>query len=293
MTMVEYWYEKGLEITVEGPEGRFSVKVEKPFARVGRHEASEVVLPDKGTPYRSLYLHATKAGIFYVRLRSSPSENGQGDQGWLAPGQLLNVGPCQIAVQLAGGQVEPDVPPPDFEGRETVPPYPVLTLVDHGKTIARCLLLRRFTVVGRDQHCTLRLADSQISTSHCVLYHEAGKLWAIDLLSTNGTFTVGERLTTALVAPGQTLTLGDHVELVYSSTSQTDGKLDELTRHVTSRMIQFNRQARRRRLLLTAAVGLLVLLAVTAAVAAAIFFLPESYLADLRKCIPFLGNRSR
>ena len=97
----EYWCEQGLEITVDGPEGRFCVKVEKPFARVGRHESSEVVLPNKRAPHRGLYLHATEAGIFYVRLASSSSKNDQGAQGWLAPGQILNVGPYQITVQLA------------------------------------------------------------------------------------------------------------------------------------------------------------------------------------------------
>ena len=141
-------------------------------------------------------------------------------------------------------------------------------VVDHGKTVAHCPLRRRFSVVGRDQHCTLRLADSQISTSHCVLYREEDKLWAIDLLSTNGTSIAGQPLETALVAPGQSLTLGDHVELIYLSTPQMDDNLDELTLHVTGRMIQFDRRTRRRRRLLMAAVGLLVLLAIAAAVAA-------------------------
>jgi len=277
----EYWCKQGLEITVEGPEGRFCVKVEKPFARIGRHGSSEVVLPDKRVPLRGLYLHATEAGIFYVRLASSPSKNDKGVQGWLAPGQILNVGLYQITVQLAGGQAEPDAPLPDFEGRDSVPPYPVLMILDHGKTVAHCPLRRRLSVVGRDQYSTFRLADSQISTSHCVLYREDDKLWAIDLLSSNGTSIAGQSLETAVVVPGQSLALGDHVELVCLSTPQTDDNLDELTLHVTSRMIQFDRRRRRRRWLLIAAIGLLVLLAVGAAV----FFLPEDCLADLREYV--------
>jgi hypothetical protein len=137
------------------------------------------------------------------------------------------------------------------------------------------------------------LADSQISTSHCVLYREEDKLWAIDLLSTNGTFIAGQRLEAALIAPGQTITLGDRVELIHLSPSQMDENLDEVTRHVTSRMIQFNSRTRRRRLLLMAAVGLLVLLAIAAVLAAVIFFLPKDYLADIRKYIPFLGSQDR
>jgi len=283
----EYWCEQGLEITVEGPEGRFCVKVEKPFARIGHHESSEVVLPNKDAPHRGVYLHATEAGVFYVHLTSSPSKNGRGSQGWLAKGQILTVGQYRITVQL-NGQAKPDAPLPDFEGRDSVPPHPVLTVVDHGKTVARHPLRRRFSVVGRDQHSTLRLADSQISTSHCVLYREEDKLWAIDLLSSNGTSIAGQPLESALVAPGQSLSLGDYVELVYSSTPQREDNLDELTLRVTSRMIHFNQRTRRRRRLLMAAIGLLVLLAI----AAIAFFLPKDYLENLREYVSLLWNQN-
>ena len=237
----EYWCEQGLEITVEGPEGRYGVKVEKPFARIGRHGSSEFVLPDKHAPHRGLYLHATESGVYYVRLASSPAKNDKGAQGWLAPGQILDVGPYQIAAQLTNGQSKTDAPLPDFEGRDSTPPYPVLMIVNRGETVAHYPLRRRLSVVGRDQHNTLRLTDSQISTSHCILYREEDKLWAIDLLSSNGTSIAGQPLESALIAPGQSLTLGDHVELVYLSAPQMDDNLDELTQHVTGRMIQFDR----------------------------------------------------
>ena len=175
----------------------------------------------------------------------------------------------------------------------SLPPHPVLMVVDHGETVAHYPLRRRLSVVGRDQRCTLRLADSQISIFHCILYREEGKLWAIDLLSSNGTSIAGQPLQTALVAPGQSLTLGDHLELVYLSTPQMDDNLDELTTQVTSRMIQSDRQTRRRRWLLVAAVGLLILLAIAAAIAATFFLLPKDYLADLWERIPFLGSQDR
>jgi pSer/pThr/pTyr-binding forkhead associated (FHA) protein len=285
----EYWCEQGLEITVEGPEGRFCVKVEKPFARIGHHESSEVVLPDKDAPRRGVYLHATEAGVFYVHLASSPSKNGEDAQGWLATGQILNVGQYRIGVQLANGQAKPDASLPDFEGQNSLPPHPVLMVVDHGKTVAHHPLRQRFSLVGRDQHNTLQLADSQISTSHCVLYREENRLWAIDLLSSNGTSIAGQPLESALVAPGQSLSLGDHVELVYLSNPPREENLDELTLQVTSRMIQFNQRRRRRRRLLMAAIALLVLLAV----AATVFFLPKHYLENLREYIPLLWNQDR
>jgi hypothetical protein len=284
----EYWCKQGLEITVEGPEGRFCAKVEKPFARIGRHESSEVVLPNKDAPHRGVYLHATQAGVFFVHLASSPSRSDKDAQGWLAPGQILNVGQYKIAVEL-NGQAKPDVALPDSEGQDAQPPHPVLMVVDHGKTVAHLPLRRKFSVVGRDEHSTLRLTDSQVSMSHCVLYREEGRLWAIDLLSSNGTSIAGQPLESASIAPGQPLSLGDHVELIYLSAPQNQDSLDELSLRVTGRMVQFNQRTRWRRLLLMASIGLLAALAV----AAVVFFLPEDYLADVRKYASLLWGQDR
>jgi hypothetical protein len=281
----EYWCQQGLEITVEGPEGRYSVKVEKPYARIGRHGSSEYILPNKYAPHRGLYLHATDAGIYYVRLASSPSKNDKGAQGWLAPGQVLEVGPYKVSAQLTDPQVDINAPLPDFEGRSSAPPHPMMVVVHRGETIAHFALRRRLSVAGRDQHSSLRLADSQISTSHCILYREKGKLWAIDLLSSNGTFIGGQPIESALIEPGQSLSLGDHVELAYLSTPQTEEEdLDELTLNITNRLIQSDHQDRRRRRWIIGSIALLVLLIL---VAASLFLLVD-YLADLREVTPYL-----
>ena len=238
----EYWCNRGLEITVEGPEGRFCAKVEKPFARVGRHESSEYVLPDRRAPHRGLYLHATEGGVYYIRLTSSPSEKGSDLRGWIGPDQTLDVGPYRVMVQLTNGPAKAETPLPDFEGRDCLPPHPALKILDHGKTIAYCRLRRKLSVVGRGQHCTLRMANLQISACHCVLYREEDKLWAIDLLSTNGTFLAGQPAEAALIAPGQSLRLGSRVELIYLPAPPADDNLDDLSLHVTSRMVESGRQ---------------------------------------------------
>jgi pSer/pThr/pTyr-binding forkhead associated (FHA) protein len=285
----EYWCDQGLEITVDGPDGRFSVKVEKPFARIGRHESSEVVLPDKRIPRRSLYLHAMEAGIFYVRLASSPPDGNSGSQGWLAPDQIITVGQYKIVAQLSRSQPKPTAALPDIEGRDFFPPHPVLMLVDRGRTVARLLLRRRLSIVGREERNTLPLADAQISTSHCALFREADKLWVIDLLSSNGTFIAGQRLESALVAPGQSLTLGNSVSLIYLSTPQADDDFEELTLRLTGRMIQLDRRSRWRRRLLMAAVVLLVLLAA----AGGVLCFSKDHLANLWDSITSFWSDSR
>jgi pSer/pThr/pTyr-binding forkhead associated (FHA) protein len=285
---VEYWCDQGLEIAVEGPEGRFCVKVEKPFARIGRHRSSEVVLPSKEIPRRAFYLHATPAGVYFFRLAPSASDNDQPAEGWLATGQTLKIGLYRIAVQVAGEQAQPVAPLPDFTGADLAEPYPVLMITRQGERIAPFPLRRRLTAVGRDPHNALQLADSQVSTSHCVLYRQQDELWIIDLLSSNGTFLGRHRLEAAVLAPGQPATLGNQVKLVCLPASQTDENLDELTLHVTGRMIQLDRQTRRRRRLMIAAVALVVLVGA----ATGVYFLPREYLASLRQYVLSLWKQS-
>jgi hypothetical protein len=283
----EYWCEQGLDITADGPEGRFCVKVDKPFARIGHHESSEVVLPDKRAPLRGLYLHATESGVFFVRLASSQTKNDKGLQGWLAAGETLEVGPYQIAARVSNDPTDPDVPLPDMDGRDLAPPHPVLMIIYQDETIAYNPLRRRLAIVGRDQHSAVRLADSQVSSAHCILYREKDKLWAIDLLSSNGTSIAGQPQEAGLVASGQTLVLGDYTKLVHLSTPQASGNLDELTQDVTGLMVQFAHQTNWRRRLLAIVAALLVALGL----AAAVFFLPEDYLANLWKQILLLWSQ--
>ncbi|MCC7130250.1 MAG: hypothetical protein B6D39_10635 [Anaerolineae bacterium UTCFX2] len=53
--------------------------------------------------------------------------------------------------------------------------------------------------VGRQPGSDLRLADSAVSARHARLTYHHSQWWVEDLLSRNGTFLNGERLTTPLV----------------------------------------------------------------------------------------------
>ena len=211
----KYWCARSIVVTVEGPDGRFSATIDKPFARIGSHDSSEVVLSHKDVAQRCVYLHATDAGVLCIRLAASGSEREEVRDGWLAPDQIVEIGPYRITVQLADWPVEAEVPQPDLEAPDSEPPHPQLAIVHRGRTVAHYPLRRRLTVVGRGGRSTLQLADARVSATHCVLYREADKLWAIDLLSSNGTLLAGRPLQAARVEPGESLALGN-VELVYT-----------------------------------------------------------------------------
>jgi hypothetical protein len=282
-----YWCNQGLDITVDGPDGRFHATVQKPFARIGRRESSEVVLPDKRVPLQAIYLHATETEVFCIRLTSSVARTDRDSQARLAPGQTITVGPYQISVELSNGRADSGEADAEPDERDCTPPHPSLMLICQNKTVGYYSLRRKLTVVGRDQKSALRLADSQISASHCILYRQGDQLWAIDLFSSNGISIADQPTETTLVAPGQSLGLGDNVKLVYLPVPQAGDDIEQLSLRVTGRMIDSFQQPRRRLLLLLAGLlGLLVLLA-----ASAVFFLGKDYLLDLWKQVLVLAGQ--
>ena len=249
------WCEHGLVVVVEGPQGRTLTTTEKPYARVGAHAKSDVVLSGPGVPRRGLYLHATHAGVFCVRLSDEDSAAEPG-RGWLLPDQAVLLGPYRVSAHLAdagkgdrhllceapngtaGGAVRPfrqKVPvtfsgpcrpetgdgrpqalEPDLEARGSAEaPYPVIAVSFAGREVARRRLGRRLTVVGRCRPSTLPIWGSDLSAPHLVFYWEAGVLWAIDLVSRKGTRLDGAPVEVAQVPLGGSVALGD-VELTYS-----------------------------------------------------------------------------
>lgn len=68
------------------------------------------------------------------------------------------------------------------------------------------------TTVGRLEDNTFQIADPSVSSHHCEIHLQADGLLIKDLNSTNGSFINGEKITEAVLKPGQTLRLGQ-VEL--------------------------------------------------------------------------------
>lgn len=68
------------------------------------------------------------------------------------------------------------------------------------------------TTIGRVDDNTFPIAEASISSHHCEVLVKGGDVVVRDLNSTNGTFINGEKITEAVLKPGQTLRLGQ-VEL--------------------------------------------------------------------------------
>jgi len=211
-TQPDYWCNRGLAITVQGPDSRQRIEIDKPFARLGSHDLSEVLIPDKGVARRKLYFHATDDGVFFVDLTRVASATSR-PRGWLSPDDCIKLGPYRVWAELippATGQGGPrGETPADLEANGTAAePQPVMVMSVHGKEIARRDLTRRLTVLGRRRPSTLRVTSRSVSATHCVLYWESGILWVVDLLSGNGTRLQGQRIEVAQFPPAASLKIG-------------------------------------------------------------------------------------
>lgn len=73
-----------------------------------------------------------------------------------------------------------------------------------------------WTTVGRADGNFIQIVEASISGRHCEVRLREGELLVRDLISTNGTFVDGKKISEATVQPGQILRLGD-LELRFES----------------------------------------------------------------------------
>jgi pSer/pThr/pTyr-binding forkhead associated (FHA) protein len=211
---MKFWCGEQLIVTVEGPAGRSVVSLEQPFARVGRHPQSDVVLDDPGAAARSLYLHATPRGVFCLFLDVHASDVPAADVAargiWLRPDQEITVGSHRVRASLL--TAEPDDPLPEDNPATwgSAPrPLPVIG-VYYGDLLKD---KRRFRAVlspvGRRPQCGLQLKAKRVSSFHCVLFWHEQRLWCVDLNSSNGTQLNGEPIVCSQVTIGDKLDVGE------------------------------------------------------------------------------------
>jgi pSer/pThr/pTyr-binding forkhead associated (FHA) protein len=83
-----------------------------------------------------------------------------------------------------------------------------LVLLSEGLTGRTFELKAEKTTVGRVSGNTFEILETSISSHHCEIYLRGHEVLVKDLNSTNGTFINGERVSEAVLKPGQILRLG-------------------------------------------------------------------------------------
>ena len=62
--------------------------------------------------------------------------------------------------------------------------------------------------IGRGKNASLSLTHPLVSRQHCEIVERNGRIWVRDLDSLNGTFIGSERITEAVLKPGDLITVG-------------------------------------------------------------------------------------
>jgi len=91
-----------------------------------------------------------------------------------------------------------------------------VVVITKGLTALSHELSEKWITIGRADGNTFQIAEASVSGRHCEVLLRDGELVVRDLQSTNGTFVNGQKISEAVVKPGQTLRLGE-VELRFET----------------------------------------------------------------------------
>src|ERR1019366_8458375 len=91
-----------------------------------------------------------------------------------------------------------------------------LVVISKGVSASAHELGETWATIGRADGNSFQIVEPSISGRHCEVRLRGEDLLVRDLLSTNGTFIGGQKISEAVVKPGQTLRLGD-VELRFET----------------------------------------------------------------------------
>ncbi|HJT31999.1 MAG TPA: FHA domain-containing protein [Pirellulales bacterium] len=203
----QLWSDRTLAVTVEDADGaRRTLRVAKPYARLGSHDRAEVVLTGADISPCHLYLHATDEGIYCLSLAGSAST------GWLGAERSIKIGRYRISAAFDGEGPPPRATEHNSAAKDSIAaPLPRLRvrLTGDKKHAFELNLRRQLTVMGRQAPSTLCVHHSTVSRTHAVLFWDGQSLWVVDLLGANGIRRDGEPLDAGLLAPSQRIALGD------------------------------------------------------------------------------------
>jgi len=213
-----------LAIELEGPGPAVAGlrKFEEPFALVGRSDRAGLVLDHEAVSRRHAYVQVIGGRVFVVDLgsRSGTICDGRAaDNGWLAPGGSLRIGPYGLrlaspgdgdgAAGPPGGDADPVANPlVALAAGEGVLPQVSLEFRSPkaGRSVWRMNPV--LALVGSSARCNVRLSSADVSRFHCALIRTPAGLWAVDLLGRDGITVNGAPARYAALGPGDVLALG-------------------------------------------------------------------------------------
>jgi len=211
-----YWCGKRLVISASRSGETIEFPLEMPYARIGSHEKSDVILDD--VPRNALFLLGIQTGVFSLPLMA-PENDGAFHRGWIDEDRTIGCGPWSLRVRFDDSS--PMLPAAESldEDLKSNIDVPVWLIRREGKELGRHRQRRRLMLIGREQPSDFRLRTNYISAGHCISYWDGRCAWVIDMCSTNGSRKDGVRFHAAKLRRGRSVNLGP-LELKFENTEK-------------------------------------------------------------------------
>lgn len=163
------------------------VKVDRPFAVVGRAADSEIALADRDVSLRHVYLHLDSRGVYAVDLVTRTGTRFNGEPrgvGWLTPGHSIEVAGRRIElvrIRRDGTSVDPALCSDDLltdRGQETLA---AVTLEPLGSHEPPWVLGSELVFLGWSAACGIQIKDSTVARTHSALVRTESGAYLVNL----------------------------------------------------------------------------------------------------------------
>lgn len=186
------WAAGGFAARVVDPDGRARVvRVDRPFAVLGRAPGVDVRVRSPEASLRHAYLHRDGRGLFAVDLASRTGlriDGAERRSGWLDVGQVLEV--AGWTVEVLDADIHRDGRPAGSPIEDDAPGLVPLTIAMGDDDRTPLALGSELVFLGRGACCGLRVDDAAAARVHALIVRETSSAFVVDLvgsgLSRNG-----------------------------------------------------------------------------------------------------------
>ena len=221
-----YWMagDMMLRVQAQGRELDRIVKIQRPFALVGRSPESDLCLSESGVSERHAYLHLDPRGLYVVDLltRTGTRIEGSGQGvGWVYPGQSFEVAGRRITLlrmRIDGIVHEPGPTDDDLLTETNQAALVGVTLEPQQGTDPPWELGSELVFLGWSAACGIQVQDKLAARAHCAIVRNASHAYVVDLWGRH--IAVGDEPITgaAAVHDGDVLTIGSSRFLIRMKT---------------------------------------------------------------------------
>jgi pSer/pThr/pTyr-binding forkhead associated (FHA) protein len=163
------------------------VKVQRPFALVGRSPDADIAIDDRAASARHAYFHLDHRGVYAVDLVTRTGTRIRGsDQlvGWLRPGDWIEIAGRRIEllrVRLDGHTVDPLPCHAELLADTVRPTLAEVTLEPRRAGESPWVLGSELVFLGWSASCGIQVKDAAVARTHCALVRAPSGAFLVDL----------------------------------------------------------------------------------------------------------------